>query len=191
MVTVAMQHNALSSKRRRAVFRRAPDKKFAQQERLFAQPFCAFALRKEIQQLIAHDAGAARLKKDEGHSRVNLRSKDMKDLFQISTGLLQKTEIVEGAPAADMLLWREGGKPRIGQHPMRGSKHLRMKVVVPRVRPQHHLGLRVAAFRAALITAWSKLRKPALRRDPQNALGKRADPGDLQGQVGQARRNAR
>src|SRR5579859_2136845 len=121
---------------RRLKLRRMPHQKLAQQQRLLAQPLGARVLRKEVQQLIAKHAGAARLKKNENPSRTDLRSKIFKNAPQIFPRLLQESKVVQRAPAADMPSRHLDGKSRPLQHLRGRAQRLRMIVVVPRVRPE-------------------------------------------------------
>src|SRR5579875_140771 len=130
VVTVAMQQDASAGQRGWSVFPRVPDQKLAEQQRLLSQPPGARIGREKILQLIAEDAGAARLQKDKRHSGINLPGEEAQGVFQISAGLAKKSEVVQRPPAADMPFRGGNRESGILKYLAGGSKHLWMVVIV-------------------------------------------------------------
>lgn len=105
VVTVAVEDDALSREAGWPVVRRPLGKEIAEEECLLTQSGGASVLGEEVVEFIAEDAGAGRLKKDDGQSGVDFRGKDCKDLLKIMARRGQEAKVVEGASAAEMLAW--------------------------------------------------------------------------------------
>ena len=115
-------------------------KKFAQQKRLLCQPLGALIGGEEVGQLIAKDAGAAGLEHHKGHPGIDLRAEAFQNPQQVLPRLVEEAEIVQRPAAADVLRRDLHLESSRGEHLMRRTQHLGMKVVVPRIRPQQQRG---------------------------------------------------
>src|ERR1700759_856851 len=103
MVTMPVQNHAAPAVLHRAIFRRSLHEKFAEQESLLSQPRSALIARKQSLQLIAKHTCATWLQNHEGYPGINLRTHAVENILQILACLVEETEIIKGAAAADML----------------------------------------------------------------------------------------
>ena len=72
----------------------------AEHDGLLAEELGAFVAGKEVDELVAEDAGAARLEHDDGDAGSNLGLELVKDIEQITAGLVEEAEVVEWTAAA-------------------------------------------------------------------------------------------
>ena len=97
------------------------------------------SLGKSSQQLVLEDAGTAWFEKDERQAGIDLRAMRSSTRARYARAVPEEAEIVERASAADVALRALHPEACGGENRFGCSKGLRVVVVVPGVRPQHHL----------------------------------------------------
>lgn len=100
VVAVAVEQDTLPAKHRRLIAGRILREEIAEEKALIAKCSRPGMVREEIPQLVAKNAGAGRLKKNDGKSCINFGSKNFEDALKIAARSSQKTEIIERTPAA-------------------------------------------------------------------------------------------
>src|SRR5881628_1055834 len=109
---------------------------FAEQKGLPPQAFGACVGGEEPAKLVAEHGGAARFEHDNRTARVDRRTKRLQHTLQIHLGVVQETEVVQGSPAAEVLIGNGRAETCVPQDSERGLARLRVKVVVERVDPE-------------------------------------------------------
>ena len=90
------------------------------------QPLCALTLWVEVSQLFEEDAGAAWLKHDEWHARIDLRREAAQYIIQIEPRTIEEAEIIEWASTADMAPGKDHAEAGAAEHAGRRVQHLRL-----------------------------------------------------------------
>ena len=113
---------------------------FAKEEGLTAQLAGAGMVGEEILEFVAEDRGAAGFEDDDGVSSVDLRPESLEDSLYILLRLVEHSEVVEGASAAEVALRDFDGAAGVGEDFERSLTGLGMIVVVEGVGPEDYLG---------------------------------------------------
>ena len=92
----------------------------------------------ELGELVAEDAGAAWLQKQEWQAGIDLRCHAIEDAGQIGMRIVEEAEVIKGASATDVSFRDVHAKARFGEEGFGSSERLRVVIVVPSVGPQHH-----------------------------------------------------
>src|SRR5579863_9701975 len=104
VMTMAVNQNALACEGVRNGVRSVLHEEVREQPCLVAKPLRDRVVREKLLQLVAEDAGAAWLKKDERQAGNDLRGHALENLGEIVTGRAEEAEVVERTPAADVAL---------------------------------------------------------------------------------------
>jgi len=124
---------------------------------------CTSVVWEQFVEFVLEDAGAAWLQKNEWQTGVDLRIHTIQYAPQIAARRVQKTEIVQRPPTADVTLRACDCETRSGQDGFSRGEGLRVVVVIPRIRPQHHLRWGRSRFAPLRHLRWGQLRFAPLR----------------------------
>src|SRR5713226_627124 len=132
-----MQKN-LCGELRRFVPGRVLHEKFAEQKYLLSQSARARVVREQIAQLVPKHGSAARLEHDDRQPSVNFRTQDIHDLFQVSLGPGEHSEVIQRTSTTQNIARAFHSETRVLQNFESGAARLWMKIIVERIDPQQY-----------------------------------------------------
>lgn len=190
LVAVAVQDDGAAGERGRLIIWRVAKEKIAEEEGLLAQVLGSGMVREKIAEFVAKNAGAGGFEEDDGKASVDPGGETIHDAFEIGAGFGEKSEIVQGAAAADMSSRDLNLEAGVREDFVAGREGLGMEIVVPGVRPEEDGGpVRTGRLLplATLETARGEAGQRALWRDAKERPGGVTQAGHVKRKIGEMR----
>ena len=138
VVAVAMKQDVLAFECADAEAGSLLGKEVSEEPGLIFQELRSLVSWEKLMQFVLEDTGTAWFKKDEGQAGIDLQRHALKDFGQVAARCAEEAEIVQWTAAANMALRSLDSESGTHKNRLGRDKGLRMVVVVPRIRPQHH-----------------------------------------------------